>query len=308
MNDDTVLKIIKLNKVYKMQSASFFTKAVVHAVKDVSFTIKKGEILGLVGESGSGKTTIGKQIVGLEKPTSGAIQFHSKDIKTFTPKEKRANRVKIQMIFQDAYSSLNPRKHIFDILEKPILVNHIASKRDADAYIDHLLDLVGLPRSSKDKYPHEFSGGQRQRIGIARALSLKPELLVCDEPTSALDVSIQAQILNLLKEIRDELKFSMLFIGHGLGAVSYVSDRIAVMNQGRIVEIAESTELFSHPLHPYTKILKEAIPIANPLVKSMKAEENARAQWDPNDASPLQLVDQQTHHYVKSSILRGKDS
>lgn len=308
MNDDILLKITKLNKVYKVQSASFFTKAVVHAVNDVSFDIKNGEILGLVGESGSGKTTIGKQIVGLEQPTSGTIQFHGRDMMAFNRKEKKANRVKIQMIFQDSYSSLNPRKSIFDILAKPILVHHIASKHDVAVYIDHLLDIVGLSRNSKYKYPHEFSGGQRQRIGIARALSLKPELLVCDEPVSALDVSIQAQILNLLKEIREDLNISMLFIGHGLGAVSYVSDRIAVMNKGRIVEIAESVELFKHPVHPYTKILKDAIPIANPLVKSMKVDENAHYFWDPNDESPLRLIDPQTSHYVKSSILKGKGS
>ncbi|WP_100489326.1 ATP-binding cassette domain-containing protein [Sporolactobacillus pectinivorans] len=306
MNNHILLKINKLNKVYKVQSASFFTKAVVHAVNDVSFDIKQGEILGLVGESGSGKTTIGKQIVGLEKPTSGTIQFHGRDIMTFKPKDKKTNRVKIQMIFQDSYSSLNPRRNVFDILAKPILVNRITSKRDVAVYIDHLLDIVGLSRNSIDKYPHEFSGGQRQRIGIARALSLKPELLVCDEPVSALDVSIQAQILNLLKEIREELNISMLFIGHGLGAVSYVSDRIAVMTKGRIVEIAESVELFKHPVHPYTKILKEAIPIANPLIKSMKVEENDRCLWDPDDESPLQLIDLRTAHYVKSSILKGK--
>lgn len=210
------------------------------------------------------------------------------------------------MIFQDSYSSLNPRRNVFDILAKPILVNHITSKFEIAAYIDHLLDIVGLSRNSIDKYPHEFSGGQRQRIGIARALSLKPELLVCDEPVSALDVSIQAQILNLLKEIREELNISMLFIGHGLGAVSYVSDRIAVMTKGRMVEIAESAELFKHPIHPYTKILKEAIPIANPLIKSMKVEESDRCLWDPDDESPLQLIDLQTTHYVKSSILKGK--
>ncbi|MET1249122.1 ATP-binding cassette domain-containing protein [Sporolactobacillus sp. STCC-11] len=306
MGNDSVLKIIKLNKIYKVQSASFFTKAVVHAACDVSFEINKGEILGLVGESGSGKTTVGKQIVGLEKPTSGIIQFYGKDTTTFTPKEKKANRVKIQMIFQDAYSSLNPRKNVFTILAKPILVNHIVPKHEVDAYIDHLLNLVGLSRNSKDKYPHEFSGGQRQRIGIARTLSLKPELLICDEPVSALDVSIQAQILNLLKDIRDELNLSMLFIGHGLSAVSYVSDRIAVMNKGRILEIAESAELFSHPVHPYTKVLKDAIPIASPLVKSMKSEANAHGLWNADDDSPLKLIDRHTSHYVKSSILKGK--
>lgn len=306
MNEDTLLKINNLNKVYKVQSASFFTKAVIHAVKDVSLDIKKGEILGLVGESGSGKTTIGKQIVGFEKPTSGNIQFHGRDLSTLTWRDKKANRVKIQMIFQDSYSSLNPRKTFFDILAKPILVNHIVLKDDVDDYIDHMLDIVGLSRNSKFKYPHEFSGGQRQRIGIARALSLKPELLVCDEPVSALDVSIQAQILNLLKEIRDELNISMLFIGHGLGAVSYVSDRIAVMNKGRIVEVAESVELFKNPVHPYTKILKEAIPVANPLVKTMKVAEGDLSLWDMDDESPLQLIDLQTNHYVKSSILKGK--
>lgn len=299
MTGNILLKINQMNKIYKVQSASFFTKTVVRAVNDVSFDIKKGEILGLVGESGSGKTTVGKLIVGLERPTSGTLQFRGRDMTSFKTKD----RVKLQMIFQDAYSSLNPRKKVYDILAKPILVNQVVSKRDAAGYIDHLLDIVGLSGNSKYKYPHEFSGGQRQRIGIARALSLKPELLVCDEPVSALDVSIQAQILNLLKQIRDELNITMLFIGHGLGAVSYVSDRIAVMNKGRIVESAESIELFKHPLHPYTKILKAAIPVANPLIKSMKVEKNDNL-WDPDDRSPLQLIDLQTSHYVKSSILK----
>lgn len=305
MTDEILLEINQLNKVYKVQSPAFFTKAVVHAVNDVSFNIKKGEILGLVGESGSGKTTIGKLIVGLEEPTSGTIQFHCRNIMPLKKRNKKVNRVNIQMIFQDSYSSLNPRKNVYDILSKPILFNKIAPKADVAAYIDHLLDIVGLSRNSKYKYPHEFSGGQRQRIGIARALSLKPELLVCDEPVSALDVSIQAQILNLLKELKEELNISMLFIGHGLGAVCYVSDRIAVMNRGRIVEMAESIEIFKHPVHPYTKVLKAANPVANPLFKSMKVVERDNL-WDLEDESPLQLIDQKTSHYVKASILKEK--
>ncbi|MBD3922737.1 ABC transporter ATP-binding protein [Paenibacillus sp. PR3] len=255
----------------------------IKAVDGVDLTILPGETLGLVGESGCGKSTIGRSIVGLEKPTEGRILFEGTEISSLSNREMTDFRSKLQIVFQDPYSSLNPRKSIEDLLAEPLLVHRIVPKNEVSSEVDRLLEIVGLPTTSKHRYPHEFSGGQRQRVGIARALSLRPKLIVCDEPVSALDVSIQAQVMNLLKDLQQELNLTYLFIAHGLGAVKYMSDRIAVMYLGKIVEIGTAEELFRNPKHPYTKALLDAFPIANPRLRL-----NARTvlQDDAINANP----------------------
>lgn len=233
------------------------------AVDGVSFDIYPGQTFGLVGESGCGKSTVAKLLMGLEKLDSGEVYLEGQRIDQLAPKKLRPLRPQFQMVFQDSGSSLNPRKRVMDILSEPMLYHGVAQSDTVQARMDELLEQVGLPREMKHRYPHEFSGGQRQRICIARALSLRPKVIVLDEPVSALDVSVQAQILNLLRDLQEQMHLTYLFIGHGLGAVRYISHRIGVMYMGRLVEIGDAEELFAHPAHPYTRALLDAVPVAD---------------------------------------------
>jgi oligopeptide/dipeptide ABC transporter ATP-binding protein len=247
-------------------SGGIFRRTVghVHAVDGVSLSVKKGETLGLVGESGCGKSTVGRSILRLVEPTSGEVILQGENILSLGRLAMRERRKEIQMIFQDPYDSLNTRHTVGMILEEPFLIHNVLAKKERKNAVVELLRRVGLPESAQNKYPHEFSGGQRQRIGIARAICLRPSLVICDEPVSALDVSIQAQIMNLLMEIQSELGMAYLFIAHNLAAVRHISDRIAVMYLGCIVEEGGSKELTARPRHPYTQALISAIPVADP--------------------------------------------
>jgi len=259
----SLLQVIDLKKYYYRQRLFSSEKKPIRAVDGVSLAIRKGETLGLVGESGCGKTTIGKSVLRLIEPTSGQILFGDQDILQLNRASLRKLRPRMQFIFQDPYESLNPRMKVGEIVGEGLEVHHIARGKEKGQRVSDILGKVGLHPQDADRYPHEFSGGQRQRIGIARAISLHPDLIVADEPVSALDVSIQAQILNLLMDLRDQFGLTYLFISHDLRIVKHISDRIAVMYMGKIVEMAGGEELFRHPLHPYTRLLLAAIPKLN---------------------------------------------
>lgn len=260
---ETILEVHNLKKYFPVRS-DFFGRptSFLKAVDNISFSIARGQTLGLVGESGCGKSTIGRTIIHLYKPTSGEIFFNGTNIST--PTADKELRRHMQMIFQDPYASLNPRMTVNDIIGEPLDIHALATGQERSSRIRDLLQLVGLSPEHSKRYPHEFSGGQRQRIGIARALAVNPSFIICDEPISALDVSIQAQVVNLLEHLQETLSLTYLFIAHDLAMVKHISDRIAVMHLGKIVELADSGELYSHPLHPYTQALLSAIPAPDP--------------------------------------------
>jgi peptide/nickel transport system ATP-binding protein len=239
----------------------------VKAVQDISFNVKPGEVVGLVGESGSGKTTAGRAILRLIEPTAGEVIFNGVDIAKLSKGQMREYRKEMQIIFQDPFASLNPRMTVGDIIGEAFEIHRIARGRDKQERVAQLLERVGLSPGHMRRYPHEFSGGQRQRIGIARALAVNPQFIVADEPVSALDVSIQAQVVNLLQDLKEELGLTLLFIAHDLGVVEYISDRVIVMYLGKIMEIAPAKELYANPVHPYTEALLSAVPIPDPTIK-----------------------------------------
>ncbi len=268
-----IVEVRGLKKYFPVHSGLFTQRVVgwVKAVDDVSFSIQRGETLGLVGESGCGKTTTGRCILQLDRPTEGKVLFEGQDLAQMSDAGLRPLRRQMQIVFQDPYSSLNPRMTIGQIIGEPIRVHGIAQNGgECRDRVDGLLTVVGLNPLMADRYPHELSGGQRQRVGIARALALKPKFIVCDEPISALDVSIQAQIINLLEELQERFALTYLFIAHDLSVVRHISDRIAVMYLGKVVEIADRQELYENPLHPYTKALLSAVPIPDPLVEAKR--------------------------------------
>ena len=281
MTNDVLVEVKHLKEYFNITTGMFSSKPL-KAVDDISFAIRRGETLGLVGESGCGKTTVGRTLLHLYKPTAGEIWFDGKKIET--KKDILEYRRKSAMVFQDPYSSLNPRMTVADIIGEPLDVHKMyASSQERQERILDLMAKVGLNSEHANRYAHEFSGGQRQRIGIARALAVNPQFVVCDEPVSALDVSIQAQVINMFDELQDQLGLTYLFIAHDLLVVRHISDRIAVMYLGKMVELAEANEIYDHPLHPYTKSLMSAVPLPDP----KKARENKRIVLSGDIPSPL---------------------
>jgi oligopeptide transport system ATP-binding protein len=269
---ETLLEVKNLVMHFPLTQGIIFQRRVgaVQAVDDISFTVKRGETLGLVGESGCGKSTTGRAILQLYKPTSGQVNFNGRDLTKLDGGEMRRMRRHLQMIFQDPYASLNPRMTVGSIIAEPMQIHNLVPRDQRNRRVQELLETVGLNPYFANRYPHEFSGGQRQRIGVARALAASPDFIVCDEPVSALDVSIQAQIVNLLEDLQSQFNLTYLFIAHDLSVVKHISDRIAVMYLGKLVELASRDELYADPLHPYTKALLSAVPIPDPQVEKRR--------------------------------------
>ena len=270
--NNVLLRVDNLVKHFPIRQGIIIQRqiGVVHAVDDISFEVKQGETLGLVGESGCGKSTTGRTVLQLYRPTSGSVIFDGVDLVKAKGEELRHMRRKMQMIFQDPYASLNPRMTVGEIIGEPLVVHKAAAQKDIEERVANLLELVGLNPAFSTRYPHEFSGGQRQRIGVARALALQPSFIVCDEPISALDVSIQAQVVNLLEDLQKQFNLTYLFIAHDLSMVRHISNRVAVMYLGIIVELADREELYLKPLHPYTQALLSAVPIPDPVAEARR--------------------------------------
>ena len=287
-NDNLLLDVRNLKMHFPVTRGIIFERTTgwIKAVDDVTFSIRKGETLGLVGESGSGKTTIGRCILQLHRPTAGEVYFDGHDLTKIKGKDLRLMRRRIQIIFQDPYSSLNPRMSAGNAIGEPLLVHKITkNKQDYKDKVAELLEVVGLNPYMANRFPHEFSGGQRQRIGIARALAVRPDFIVCDEPVSALDVSIQAQVINLLEDLQQKFNLTYLFIAHDLSLVRHISDRVAVMYLGHIVEIADRNGLYSNAMHPYTKALLSSVPIPDPVVEAQRERQIIRGEM-PSPLNP----------------------
>lgn len=286
MSNDTLIEVKNLKKYFSIEQGIFKkTKQYVKAVDDVSFYIKKGETLGLVGESGCGKSTLGRTLTRLYEPTGGEIIFGGKEIGLMKEKDLKDFRKRMQVIFQDPYASLNPNMTVSQIISEPMDIHNIYKSKEKEEMVYELLEKVGLNKDFANRYPYEFSGGQRQRLGIARALSVKPEFIFCDEPISALDVSVQAQVINLLEDLQNELGITYLFIAHDLSMVRHISNRIGVMYLGKLVEIGEAEEVYKNPIHPYTKALISSIPIPDPDL-SLKTEREILMGDVPSPLNP----------------------
>ncbi len=284
MSHGPLLRVENLRVWYRRKTKSF-KKQHVKAVDDVTFQIMPGETLALVGESGSGKTTVSRAVLGLVKPTSGRVEFRGRDLRGLDRRERRQLRRDVQAVFQNPYTSLNPRRKVVDIVAEPLRVHDIVPEREVEPRVTELLEAVGLDGSHRHRYPHEFSGGQRQRIAIARALAVRPSLIVCDEPVSGLDVSVQANIINLLKSLQDELGISLLFVSHDLGVVRSIAHRVAVMYLGRIVEESPADDIYESPKHPYTSALLASVLSPLPSVERTRMAATLRGSI-PNPASP----------------------
>jgi oligopeptide transport system ATP-binding protein len=271
-SDNVLIEVKNLKMYFPVTSGIIFQRKIadVKAVDGISFSIRRGETLGLVGESGCGKSTTGRAILQLYRPTAGEVFFDGRDLCCVKGNQLRLFRRKMQMIFQDPYASLNPRMSIGSIIGEPLVIHHLASGKHRRERVQELMRIVGLNPYYANRYPHEFSGGQRQRIGVARALAVEPDFIVCDEPVSALDVSIQAQIINLLEDLQEKFNLTYLFIAHDLSVVRHISDRVAVMYLGKLMEMSGRVEIYENPLHPYTKALLSAVPIPDPVVEETR--------------------------------------